>query len=362
MAEDQIRIGVIGTSWWTDAMFLPSFASHPNAMVAAICGRTRARADEMAAKYGIGRVFTDYRRLIDSSELDAVVVATPDDLHYEMTMMALDAGLHVLCEKPLALNAGHAKEMFEKAEARQLKHMTLFAWRWQPHFLFVKSLMDDGYIGRCFHARFSFLGGFGRGKDYRWRADGKRSNGIVSDLGAHMIDFARWYLGDIDKVCAQLCTFVEVASVDDAPVVPTNDAAILLLQMANGAPVTIEVSAVAERGDHGAGIEARFYGELGTLEADQIIYGPQAGGYVRGITDKDENLRTLEIPMQFSEGLDLSNPFAPFYKQAVGPRLFVDSIIDDKQVTPNFYDGWKVQEVIEAALKSQNERSWVTVG
>ena len=358
---DKVRIGVIGTSWWVDAMFLPSFASHPNAVVTAICGRTKARTEEMAAKYGIARVFTDYRRLIDSGELDAVVVATPDDLHYEMTMKALDVGLHVLCEKPLALNAGHAKEMFEKAEAQQLKHMTLFTWRWQPHFLFLKELLDDGYIGRYFHTSFSFLGGFGRGKDYRWRADGRRSNGILSDLGAHMIDFARWYIGDIDKVCAQLCSFVDVDSDNDTPLVLTNDAAILLLQMANGAQVTIEVSAVAELGDRGTTIAARFYGELGTLEADQIFFGPQAGGHVRGITDKEESLRPLEIPKKLSEGLDLGNPFAPFSKHAVGPRLFVDSIIEDKPITPNFYDGWKVQEAIDAALKSQNEKRWVKV-
>ena len=358
---DKVRIGMIGTSWWADAMFLPSFASHPQAEVAAICGRTKARAQEMAAKYGIARVFTDYRQLIGSGELDAVAVATPDDLHHEMTMMALDAGLHVLCDKPLALTAAHAREMYEEAEARQLKHMTLFTWRWQPHFQLVKNLIDDGYIGRCFHARFAILGDFGRKKDYRWRADGRRSNGIVSDLGAHMIDFARWYLGDIDSVCAQLSTFVDVDSLDDVPLVPTNDAAALLLQMANGSQVTIEVSAVTKRGEDAIDVGVRFYGESGTLEADQIFFGAAAGGYVRGITGEEKQLRILDIPVAMSEGLDLRNPLDPFYKQAVGPRLFVDSIIEDKQISPSFYDGWKVQEVIDAALVSQNERRWVSV-
>ena len=138
---ERVRVGVIGTSWYADMMHLPNLKSHPRAELAAICGRNRERAEEMARKYEIPRVFTDYRELIEEGDLDAVVVATPDDLHHPMTMAALDAGLHVLCEKPMALNAGQAGEMYDKAEAAGVKHMVFFTYRWWPSYRYLKQLV-----------------------------------------------------------------------------------------------------------------------------------------------------------------------------------------------------------------------------
>ncbi|MEO8395276.1 MAG: Gfo/Idh/MocA family oxidoreductase, partial [Chloroflexota bacterium] len=116
MAE-QLKIGVIGTSWWAENVLMAMFANYERAKLMAVCGRNRERDDELAAKYNIPQVFTDYHQMIEQGGLDAVVVATPDDTHYEMVMAALDAGLHILCEKPVALNAKDAKAMYEKAEA-----------------------------------------------------------------------------------------------------------------------------------------------------------------------------------------------------------------------------------------------------
>jgi len=114
MAE-QVRVGVVGTSWYADLMHLPNLKSHPGAHVVAICGRNGDRAEEMAQKYDIPHVFTDYRTLIAQGQVHALVVATPDDTHYAITMDALEAGLHVLCEKPLALTARQAQQMYDKA-------------------------------------------------------------------------------------------------------------------------------------------------------------------------------------------------------------------------------------------------------
>ena len=115
--SDKVRVGVVGTSWFADLMHLPNLKSHVHAEIAAICGRNRDRAEEMARKYEIPLVYTDYREMIDKGDLHAVVIVTPDDVHYPITMDALDAELHVLCEKPLALDAAHAKRMYERAEA-----------------------------------------------------------------------------------------------------------------------------------------------------------------------------------------------------------------------------------------------------
>jgi len=151
-----LRVGVVGTSWWADWMHLPSLKDHPHAQIAAICGRDRVRADEMAAKYDIPQVFTDYRAMIEQGHLQALIVAVPDDLHYAITMDALAAGLHVLCEKPLASNARQAREMYEKAEAAGVKHMVLFTYRWLPQYQYLRELTTQGYLGRCYQADLHF--------------------------------------------------------------------------------------------------------------------------------------------------------------------------------------------------------------
>ena len=99
--------------------------------------------------------------MINQGDLDAIIVGVPDDLHYEITMQGLRAGLHVLCDKPLAITAQQARKMYEEAEAARVKHMVLFTYRWMPFFRYVRDLIEQGYIGRCYHCEFRFLMGCG---------------------------------------------------------------------------------------------------------------------------------------------------------------------------------------------------------
>ena len=258
---EKVRVGVIGTSWYADIAHLPRVKSHPRAELAAVCGRNRERAEEMAGKYEIPLVVTDYRDMIEKGHLNAVIVSTPDDLHYPMTMDALDAGLHVLCEKPMALNLAQAKEMYEKAESVGVKHMVFFTYRWSPAGRYIKQLVDSGYIGRCFHCRISYLAGYGRDARYWWKWDKQRGLGVLGDLGSHAIDLARWYIGDITKVCACLGTFVERPGYEDQTLDPANDAALLAVEFANGAKGILEASAVAHI-TRGQEKHIRLYGQL----------------------------------------------------------------------------------------------------
>jgi predicted dehydrogenase len=366
MAE-QVRVGLVGTSWWADLMFLPSLKSHPKAEVVAICGRNRSRAQELAQKYGIRRVFTDYQEMIEQGNLQALVVAAPDDLHYPITMTALEAGLHVLCEKPLALNASHAKAMYEKAEAVGVKHMVLFTWRWLPHFRYLRRLIDEGYIERCFHCHLNFLGSYGRAGHYMWRFDGQRANGILADLGSHMIDFARWYIGDIARVSASLTTFVErVGPAEDQPLEPANDSALLLVEFENGAQGSIQVSAVTHTADRGVEQHLSLYGEGGTLHADVVFEGVENGSVIRGARQNEAQFQTLPLPDELWGQVEPPEVLAAvvpglFMKQAAGSRLFIDGIVEDRPVSPNFYDGFKVQQVVDAAIESHRTGCWVSL-
>ncbi|MDD9857603.1 MAG: Gfo/Idh/MocA family oxidoreductase, partial [Gammaproteobacteria bacterium] len=110
MHRTPLSIGLIGTSWWADSMYLPALAAHPRAAVAALCGRDRGRAERLAKRWDVARVYTDYRQMMRTGDLDAVVIASANDSHHPATMAALERGLHVLCEKPLALSVAEAAE------------------------------------------------------------------------------------------------------------------------------------------------------------------------------------------------------------------------------------------------------------
>jgi predicted dehydrogenase len=360
---DRVRVGVVGTSWFADGFHLPNLVSHPQAVVAAICGRNRERADELATKYAIPNVFTDYQAMIGSGMLDALVVITPDAMHYPIAMAALDAGLHVLCEKALALTAAQAREMYERAEARGVKHMVLFTWRWAPHFRYLHQLIEQGFVGRCYHGHFRYESGYGRDASYGWRFDRQQGTGLLGDLGSHMIDMARWCIGDIVQVSGHLATFVERPGPDGQTLDAANDSALLAVELAGGAHASIHVSAVAHLGERDLDGKLALYGEAGSLELDFSF----AGAELRGLRQGETQWQRLPVPDDLWSGADRSAAFIDqvfglFQTQPIGDRLFVDSILDDRPVTPSFYDGWTAQEVIDAAIASHEQRRWIAIG
>jgi predicted dehydrogenase len=363
MAES-VRVGMIGTSWYADSLHLPSLTSHPHASVTAICGRNQERAGEMARKFQIPHVFSDYRALFDSGLVDAVVIATPDELHHAMTLAAVEVGLHVICEKPLALNAADAREMAQKADAAGVKHMTFFTLRWFQHTQFVKELVEAGAVGNTSHCQITYVHGNARDPRYRWRLDGERSNGILGDLGSHLIDLARWLNGDIVRVAAHLANHVQRFHEDGRPVVPANDAALLALAFANGSQGLIHTSAVAYTGGRGLDQHIVLYGESGTVEADLTFGNFGSGGAqmtVRAAKAPDGLFADLAIPAHIWGDVPHDQNDEVFTRMPAGDRYFIDCILHDRPVTPSLWDGVAVQEVIDAAIVSHKTGQWVDV-
>jgi len=356
MAE-QVRIGIVGTSWWADLVHLPNLHGYPRAVLAAICGRSRERADEMARKYGIPLVFTDYRAMIETGGLDAVVISVPDDLHYPMVMGALDARLHILCEKPLALNVIQARAMCEKAEAAGVAHMVFYTWRWTPLQHCIRQLLDEGYIGRCYDCQMVFHGGFARSGEYGWRYDRQRSNGVWGDLGSHMIDLTRWYVGEIEAVSAHLTMFTDHPGEDGRPMELSNDSAVAALRFTGGAHGTLNVSTVRHIGSRVMEQRIMLYGEDGTLEG-RMTFGEVE---LYGARKDEPDLHPIPIPDSLWGDSNRSNALDVFQHQRIGGRLFVDAILDGAPASPDFYDGLKAQEVIDAGMKANESGQWMNL-
>lgn len=338
----QVNIGLIGTSWWAELVFLPVLQKYSRANLVAICGRNRERADDMAAQFDVPQVYTDYRQMIQQGDLEAIIVATPDDTHYEMVMAALDAGLHVLCEKPVALNADHALEMLDKAESVGVKHMVMYTHHWLPNLQQAKQLLEANYIGKVYHGYFNWLAGYARGRTYMWRYDANRANGVLGDLGSHMIHMAMWFLGDVMAVTGRLGYQVAREGTNGELSNPANDNVQFILEFASGAQVQFFVTAVAHVIDKFMNVSVALHGESGTIEARWIPGDPFEMSLHTQQSGQDERINET-----FAEDLTTFLEENP-----VGARLFVDSILDDKPIRPGLFAGYKVQQIIDAVMQS----------
>jgi predicted dehydrogenase len=352
---DRIRLGIIGTSGWTELMYLNNLRGRPDVEIAGLCGRSPERLAEMAAKHGATATFTDYRRMIDTGGLDAVVVATPDDQHLAMTLAAVDKGLHVLCEKPLANSAKDARVMLDAATRARIKHMVLFTWRWQPHMQFLKAMVDEGVFGTMYRAQFSFLAGFARDGVYQWRHDPRRANGVVGDLASHMVDLGRWLFGDIASVSATLGTSISRAGIAGHEAGSANDSAHLSIRFAGGGLGVVDTSVVAASADMLASQVVRIEGERATLDLEHIFAGVRAGVTLRLIRAGSETIETLAVPARYSGAADPANFLDVYRTEQVGVLDFLAAIREDRQPQPGFDTGVRVQEVIDAALRSHAE-------
>jgi predicted dehydrogenase len=138
-----------------------------------------------------------------------------------------------------------------------------------------------------------------------------------------------------------------------------NDAGALLLEFDNGAQATLRFSAVAQVGNHGDEIGFRLYGEKGTLSSQLNLFAPQY--QVWGVQDADADVSEITIPTALMQHVDYNNVLHQFLHESIGPRLFVDAILDNTPLTPEMVDGYRVQQVIDAALESYRTGQRITL-
>jgi len=265
-----LRVGVLGTSWWADSMYLPALSAHPDVDVIGLCGRTASKAEALASTWDIDWALTDPNEFLDPARLDAVVIATSNDSHEPLSMLALDRGLHVLCEKPVATSTAGARIMADRAEATSSITLVPFTYRYMPTNQFVRQLIDDGFVGRPFHLNMRYFTGFARDGEYSWRFDSDRAgSGVIGDLGSHWLHVARWLLGEVLEIGCVSSQFIERdVRPNGSEYNRTEDSAQLHVRFENGATGTLQVSAVCWEGtDFGQTHYLDLHGANGTVYA-----------------------------------------------------------------------------------------------
>jgi predicted dehydrogenase len=327
----------------------------------AIAGRSEPAVAEAARRYGFAGFTTDWRELVDDERVGLFDNGGPNALHAEPTIAAARAGKHVICEKPLGRTAGESLEMWRQVAATGVKHACAFNYRFVPAVRLARELLEAGELGEIHHFRARYL------QDWMadprlpkvWRLDREQAgSGALGDVGTHMIDLARYLVGEVTAVSALTRTFVS-----DRPGghVDVDDAFAAAIELAGGVVGTLEASRFCP--GRGNALSFEVNGAKGSLafelerlnELELHLAGSTPGARAQGFR------RVLVT--------DPGHPFAEWWwppGHLIGwEHTFVHeihhllrAIRDDGQVAPHgatFADGYRAAEVCDAILTSAAE-------
>lgn len=193
-ANDKIHVGIVGVGSIAQNAIMPAFLKQPDMEIIAVCDINKARAEEVAQKHGIKHVFTDFKEMVHLPELDAVSVCTWNNAHAPATIAALEAGKHVLCEKPPAMTVAEAEAMRDAANRSGKVLMYGLVQRFRNETVVLKDMAEAGKFGEIYFAKATILRR--RGTPLGWFTDpAKAGGGPVIDIGVHVIDLTRYLMG-----------------------------------------------------------------------------------------------------------------------------------------------------------------------
>lgn len=348
----KIRVGIVGTGW--GQLQVEAFHRVREVEIVALCDVDAARLEDVAKRYKIAQTFTDYRELLAREDVELVSVATPPDSHYSITRAAIDAGKHVVCEKPLALDTNDACDLLARATKRGIIHAVDYEMRYLPAVAYAKELIDEEYLGQLWRVDVTMTLENPWGREHgNWAADDARGGGILWELGSHFIDILRWWFGDVSAVLAERRTNFPTPT-QPSPVGnrggQADDAFWCVLRFARGGEALLNFVSGAR---HDPGWTIGAYGQSGSL----IVQG----GGLLGKRDIDREMALLPIPKRLELG---DNPRDPLLWSMV--KLFervVEKIRGAYDVSsfPTFNDGVQGARIVNAIRRASEAHGWIRV-
>jgi predicted dehydrogenase len=357
-----VRLAVIGAGAVSDYHHVPGIRLDPRARLVAACDADRGLLERRRREWGVDRVTTDYRAICDDADVDAVIIATPNFTHCDIAVAAARAGKHVMCEKPLGLDAGQVRAMCSAAEAAGVVHMTAFTYRFAPAMRYLKHLVASGGLGEPRHFRSQrFLDLPETSWGWRQYKD-KAGAGDLFDMTIHRIDFALDLLGPLARVCGAVARFApRTRSPDGKPCPPSDvdDWSCLLGEFRGGAVGVWEGTTLA-KGYHRDGF-GHEWAEVNGSEATAVYRLHEPDTILLGRSGHD--LAAVEVPAQYLKAA--GSPRDPREgKPATVFRYdlaweFISAIVEKRQAVPSFHDGLRAQIVADAVLESYREKRWI---
>ena len=350
MASSKNSIGIIGVGFGAQ-VHVPAFRSE-GWDVAAICSRTREKAQKAADEAGIPSVYTDPMELIRRDDLAAVAIITPPGAHHQLSIAALNAGKHVLCEKPFALDAKQGAEMLAAAEKSGKTAMIAHEFRHTPQRAYIRQLVAEDYIGKfqlCTLELFLDRYVSREPRPLTWQAYKSEGGGLLGALGSHYIDGLRFWFGEIASVTGWLAGLrPDMVDTATGKIVKaeTDDTFSFMVTFKNGGMATM-TSSFAVTPARGAKIAVM--GDRGTLIAEQPGPNPLENGVVVASRD-GAPLEALKTPAQFTPFTDPRDHRLMAFRLLV--RDFSKGIEEGSSPAPNFTDGLRCQQVLDAVRES----------
>ena len=243
---DDFRLGILGLGSIAQVVHLPIMAQLDGAQVIAACDADRAKTRALAARFGIPRTHSSDAEVIEADDIDALVICTPNHLHAEQAITALESGKHVLVEKPIALDAADAERVIDAARRTGRTLMVAMNHRYRPDTLALKPFADGGELGRIFLARGAWLNRKFRVLRPTWRHRlATAGGGVMMDLGVQALDLILWMLG-FPRTESVFC------HTNPGEGIEVEDSAALVLRLEDGCGIslTLSWSLVAERDRH----------------------------------------------------------------------------------------------------------------
>lgn len=332
--EKRLNIGVISCAEMSQR-HMQSIVESPDAELYGICDIDPDALNEAKTRFPNVKVATDnYMDLVNDPEIDAIYVITPDQTHKEISIAALKAGKHVLCEKPLALKVDECKEIVRVANASGKKFMVGQICRFTPGFVTAKQLIDRGEIGELFYAETEYA------HDYSiyakpWRLDPLR-HGFLGG-GCHAVDLIRWIAGDPEEVMAY-------SNHKMLPGWPTDDCTVAIMKFPNNVIGKVFVSTGCKRNYT---MRSVFYGSKGTIICDNTSKCITV--FKSDLTEKDslfqDKPRTYVIPIEYPVPVNNHNTSGELAE-------FIDCVVNDKPMLMTGEEGAKTVIAALAAVES----------
>lgn len=369
-----LKVAVAGIGF-IGQVHIESLRRVPGVEVAAICHSSQTSAEAKAAALHVPRAYADFDALLREVRPDAVHIATPNNLHFEMAKKALLAGVHVVCEKPLAMTVTEARELLALAEETKRVHAVHFNVRYYPLVREMKRLREKGGIGNIHAVLGTYLQDWlFHATDYNWRVEGAQTGDskVVADIGSHLIDLIEYVSGlAVTEVLADFSTvhpvrrkpkkavetysgkLLSASDYEDVPI-GVEDLANILLRFDNGAKGTVSVSQVAA--GHKNDVKVEFSGSKSSLawdstqpnelwigsrdEANRILPRDPAlvdaetraiisypGGHNEGFGDTSKQLYR-EIYAAVRQGAQPGNPPYPTFAHGLRELILCDKIVE----------------------------------
>lgn len=354
------------------------FDADANIVLKSICGRNEERVSSAAEKFGFESFDTEWKELIKRDDIDFIDITVPSNMHKEIALAAIAEKKHVFCEKPLALTTKDAKEMWLAAESAGIKHQVGFNYRFVPAIRLAKQLIDEGRIGTIYHFRGLYLQDWIVDPDFPlvWRLDKSiAGSGAHGDINAHIIDLARYLVGEFNKVMGVKKTFIKKRPVVDSmdgltatgatgkyDDVTVDDASLFLAEFKNGALGSFEATRFATGRKNGMSFEIN--GSKGSLkfEFERMnelqYYNNEDDAHVLGF-------KTIQVTESCHEYTGNWWPVGHIigYEHTFVHEIFefVQAISNNTNTCPDFKDGYECCKVLDAVDISIIERNWINV-